>query len=104
MAEPARFHVVERDLADALEPQRHPVVPELWRPPARNAHEPAEGAAFEAIAVLPRMALERCGQWRQLVQQLPPARPRERRRHAHVVQTSMLIEQAEQERRELRRI
>src|SRR5260370_31182415 len=98
MAEAIALHVVVLDLADALEAQRLPREILARVPPALTAgHARAVGLRLSPFA--PRMLLERAlAQRRQFLDQLPPARHRERRCDADVMEASPSVVQPEQQR------
>jgi hypothetical protein len=58
MAKAVVIESLVADLADPIEPYRHPIHGHLGCPTASRAFEPAEGTPFDQEAVGPRMRLE----------------------------------------------
>ena len=99
MTEPAVLQLAERHLGDPLDPQRNPAEILACIPSTAGAGETRVGVGHRVRPVGPRMTNERAvGQRLQFVQQLTSELGRERCRDADVVQLTICVVQAEEQR------
>src|SRR5206468_11303571 len=97
--EPRPLHVVVFDLADALDPQRFPREVLARAPPALAAGHAGHLRAIEFGPLPPGMILERAlPERRELFDELPAHRHRERRGHADVMERAFRVVESQKQR------
>src|SRR3954452_18124577 len=90
VAQSGAVDLVVSDLDDPFGPDGHPVLAHPGHPPSGRSPQPAERTAAGEEALLPRMALERRGKWRQRPEELVAHRQRKTDNDADVLQPGRL--------------